>query len=32
MCLLLSSGKYNSDLAKGFDCPVIHINGDYPEV
>ena len=26
------SGRYNSDLAKGFDCPVIHINGDNPEV
>jgi len=26
------SGRYNSDLAKGFDCPIIHINGDCPEV
>ena len=27
-----SSGNYCSDLAKGFNCPIIHINGDDPEV
>lgn len=26
------SGNFNSDLAKGFECPIIHVNGDDPEV
>ncbi|RNA23119.1 putative 2-oxoglutarate dehydrogenase E1 component DHKTD1 mitochondrial [Brachionus plicatilis] len=26
------SGHFNSDLAKGFDCPIIHVNGDDPEL
>jgi 2-oxoglutarate dehydrogenase complex dehydrogenase (E1) component-like enzyme len=29
---LARSGDFNSDLAKGFGCPIIHVNGDYPEV
>ena len=30
--IFLRSGNYNSDIAKAFDCPIIHINGDNPEV
>ncbi len=26
------SGNFNSDLAKGFNCPIIHVNGDDPEL
>lgn len=26
------SSNLNSDLAKAFECPVIHVNGDYPEL
>lgn len=26
------SGNFNSDLAKGYNCPIIHVNGDHPEV
>lgn len=26
------SGKFNTDLAKAFNCPIIHVNGDHPEV
>ncbi len=26
------SGHFNSDLAKAFDCPIIHVNGDHPEL
>ena len=25
------STRYSSDLAKGFDCPIIHVNADDPE-
>ena len=25
------SGIYNSDITKGFDCPIIHVNGDNPD-
>ncbi|KAF0223542.1 MAG: 2-oxoglutarate dehydrogenase E1 [Rhodospirillaceae bacterium] len=25
------SGPYSSDVAKGFQCPVLHVNGDDPE-
>ncbi|MDE3026669.1 MAG: multifunctional oxoglutarate decarboxylase/oxoglutarate dehydrogenase thiamine pyrophosphate-binding subunit/dihydrolipoyllysine-residue succinyltransferase subunit, partial [Acidobacteriota bacterium] len=25
------STRYSSDLAKGFDCPIVHVNGDDPE-
>ena len=27
-----SSGRYNTDLSKGFDSPIIHVNGDNPEL
>jgi probable 2-oxoglutarate dehydrogenase E1 component DHKTD1 len=26
------SGNYNTDLAKAFNCPIIHVNGDHPEL
>jgi 2-oxoglutarate dehydrogenase complex dehydrogenase (E1) component-like enzyme len=26
------SGQYNTDLAKAVNCPIIHVNGDYPEL
>lgn len=26
------SGKFNTDLAKAFNCPIIHVNGDEPEL
>ena len=29
---LARSGNHNTDLAKGFNCPIIHVNGDQPEV
>jgi probable 2-oxoglutarate dehydrogenase E1 component DHKTD1 len=29
---LARSGNSNSDLTKAYNCPVIHINGDYPQL
>lgn len=30
--LIVRSSQFNSDLAKAVDCPIVHVNGDCPEV
>ena len=30
--IYLRSSQFNSDLAKAVDCPIVHVNGDHPEV
>lgn len=30
--MIVRSSQFNSDLAKAVDCPIVHVNGDHPEV
>lgn len=32
MHYFIRSSRYSSDIGKMIECPVFHVNGDYPEV
>ena len=32
MHFFIRSSRYSSDVGKMIECPIFHVNGDYPEV
>ena len=32
MYYFIRSSRYSSDVGKMIECPIFHVNGDYPEV